>query len=548
MGVRGARQLALNESAAIAPLYAIGIFTLVGIAGVGFDYTRMMSLHSELQNAADQAALAGASQLDGKAGTCSRAATAARTFILNNTRFAKDGSSPAVTFQDEPGCDGTGRIRFWQDREGTTAATADANARYIEVFVDPRSTTFSLTPLIDLFSSGEMRAAAMAGLGASICKQPPIMICHPNPGTPFNADGRIGQGVVATGHSTGKGQAGGNASDGDVSGPTTGNTNMWAPGDFGFLQIPEPAVVPGDKKLARNARLLRALAYDDPPTDCISLEDNRVNTGNPQGLYDAINTRFGIYDFQSNENGGNVLAPCEGGACTAAPNVRSDVIPPVANGNGGGNGNGNGGGGGSSLNCQFKNNGFEFPADSAMFKPVGTGYNADTRYSEVWPLTRMGLPRDLCHYTSFGSGTGKCGTGTGRFGDGKWAREDYWQKNHSGVTRPTDWRTMTRYQTYLWENANARGQAPVCGKVGDAQRRVLTVAVVSNCADLTGTAKPVVIDEFVDMFLVEPSSDKRPYNQFKDAVYMEIIGKSTIAGNGVFGSQQVRRDVPYIVR
>lgn len=33
-----------------------------------------------------------------------------------------------------------------------------------------------------------------------------------------------------------------------------------------------------------------------------------------------------------------------------------------------------------------------------------------------------------------------------------------------------------------------------------------------------------------------------------DSVYMEIIGPSRLAGGGVAAAQQIRRDVPYLVR
>ena len=539
-----------NESAAIAPLYAVGIFTLVGMAGVAFDYTRMMSLHSELQNAADQAALAGATQLDGKGstgalpGACARATNAVRNFVTNNSRFETDSGSAQVTFQNEATCDAVGSIRFYQDRDGNTPATNDANARFIEVAVDPRSVRFSLTPLIDAFGSGPVRTLAMAGLGSSVCKQPPIMICHPDPGdednpNPFNADARKGQGVLATGHTTGKNaNAGGDPGDG-----STPNTH-WSPGNFGFLEIPNDST---------NGALLRALAYVNPPIDCISVEENEVSTGSPQGLYDAINTRFGIYDFPSTGGNGNVLGACEGsgqtaGLCPPANNVRMDMVKT-------GNGNNacklkksNGGGG----------NGFELPAAGQEFKPEMPSpysYSASTNYAAHTPA-RMGMPRDLCHYTSFNT-TGLCNnataTGTGRIGDGRWAREDYWDVEHPtyASTRPSNWATMTRYETFLWENQAAdRMDAPVCGSsVGDATRRVLTIAVVRNCKALRGGSVKVDIDEFVDVFLVEPSiDDSLRYNAFMDSIYFEIIGKSTIAGSGIFGSQEVRRDVPYLVK
>lgn len=522
---RSLGSLSSDESGAVAPTFAIAIVALVAVAGVGFDYTRMAALDSELQNAADQAALAGASQLDGKAGACARAVNAVRTYVTNNTRFANDARGSAITFQNETACDSTGRIRFWQNRDGTVAAANEAQARFIEVFVDSRVARYALTPLVDAFNSGEMNAAAMAGLGSSVCKVPPIMICSPDPSVPFNADARRGVGLVATGHSPG----GGNNTSNQGGQAGSGSNTTWAPGDFGFLQVQDANAT------SRNAALLKALAYANPPIDCVKIEENRVSTGNPQGLYDAINTRFGIYDFNSNGNG-NTLAPCEGGACPPAPNVRMD-FQKTGNSCKINRSAGNGG------------NGFKLPQSNE--------YNPDTRnspYNSAAAVSAapaaMGLPRDNCHYMNYPGG-GYCPGGTGRFGNGEWGRQDYFTKYHN-ASRPANWQTITRYETYLWElNGNMpTGGAPTCGlPAGDASRRVLTVAVVSNCAALSGASQPVVIDEWADVFLVEPSTDDaQRHNAFKDAIYMEIIGKSKIAGNGTYGSQEVRRDVPYLVR
>lgn len=511
-----------DDRGAIAVTYALAILPLIVVAGVGYDYSRMVSLDSELQNAADQAALAAATQLDKGDDSCARASNAAVDLLSNLTMLSNDGDGNQITFTGETECDATGFIRFYQDKEKENPATTGDEARFVEVFVNPREALYALTPVMATFnSSGDLNAAAFAGIGSAVCKVPPIMICSPDPTQPFNADSRVGEGIVATGHAPPNKSAGqgGNGSDAE-------NSN-WSPGNFGFLQIED-----GDAQ-SRNARLLQALAFANPPIDCVSVDGNRVNTGNPQGLYDAINTRFGIYDFPS--NGGSTLATCQGGACPPAPNVRMDH---VTNGNGNnacrmGSGNGNAG--------------YRMPNGGNEFNPIGTT-DSNNRYDTN--IARMGLPRDLCHYSSF-NGTGRCSVGAGgRFGDGIWSREDYFAVNH-GATRPTNWQSITRYQTYLWEITNSRGVAPaVCAPpAGDASRRVMTIAIVSNCAELSGTSREVEIDEWMDAFLVEPSTDNSArHNPFRDAVYFEIIGKSRLAGAGSYQSQNVRRDVPYLIQ
>ena len=66
---------------------------------MAFDYARMANLDTELQDAADQAALAAASQLDQTNGSIQRATAAAQSLLTNRTLMANDAnvSGTAVT-------------------------------------------------------------------------------------------------------------------------------------------------------------------------------------------------------------------------------------------------------------------------------------------------------------------------------------------------------------------------------------------------------------------------------------------------------------------
>src|SRR5258706_13282869 len=140
------RTLLKNSDGAVAPTIALSLVGLIAAGGVAFDYARLASMDTELQGAADQAALAAASQLDGQTGACSRAANAAQSMLLNETRMANDGNSGgrAITIPLETGCDATGQVRFWQNITKTTAATSDANAKFVEVTVDARTPKYAL--------------------------------------------------------------------------------------------------------------------------------------------------------------------------------------------------------------------------------------------------------------------------------------------------------------------------------------------------------------------------------------------------------------------
>lgn len=509
-----------DDSGAIAVTYALALTGLIMIAGVGFDFGRLAAMDSELQNGADQAALAGATQLDGRTGACARAAAAAVSLVSNPALTASENQMVSVA--SEPACDASGSIRFFQS-DKSTPATSDSNARFIEVTVDSRSADYAFTAIAGVLY-GTATATAMAGLGSSICKVPPMMICSPDPGSPFNAAGKVGWGLQATGHGNGRTGSGGTVS-------------AWGPGDFGFLEV----------GAGQNSQLVQSLAFKQVPLDCAPIDGTYPETGNPQALYDAINTRFDIYDFSSGN--GTTLGSCFSGNCPAASNVVKDLVKQntATNGNA----------------CRIHNSGWQLPPDNRQFWPKPTA-NADGSFNDTThspSIDAMGLPRDLCHYASFGSAcTGGAG---GRFGNGNWARIDYFKTNHPGGERPGNGNSITRYQTYKWELAqnnmphglnagsgNKQYGRPVCstGSADGIDRRVLTVAVVKNCGNLNGGSTKVEVDEWVDVFLVEPVVDARGNGNVADSVYMEIIGPSRLAGGGVAAAQQIRRDVPYLVR
>jgi hypothetical protein len=78
-------------------------------------------------------------------------------------------------------------------------------------------------------------------------------------------------------------------------------------------------------------------------------------------------------------------------------------------------------------------------------------------------------------------------------------------------------------------------------------RRVLQVAVGSNCSSLHGASTPVQIGAWVNMFLVEPglAPPGRQNGDGGNEIYLEVIGTVTPGGNA---AQIIRRDVPYLVR
>ena len=99
MGRQFIRDFLRNGDGAVAASYALALTGLVAVIGVGFDYAQLGTLDTELQNAADQAALAAATQLDGTSTAITRATTAASSLVVNRSLMANDGgaaSSPSA--------------------------------------------------------------------------------------------------------------------------------------------------------------------------------------------------------------------------------------------------------------------------------------------------------------------------------------------------------------------------------------------------------------------------------------------------------------------
>ena len=518
---------------AVAPTVALSLFALIGVGGIAFDYARLVSMDTELQGAADQAALAAATQLDGNDNACARAISAATArigadapWLANETRFANDSGGLLVETSVPAGgttCTSNPNVIFWQDENKAVAATTDATANFVEVRVQARRANYALTPVIGALSSGDIVAAAMAGMQSSFCRIPPLMICNPAEGTDdvFDGDDYAGDGILL------KARGGGNA---------------WAPGDFGFLAAGYDYSGGGGANVLR-----RVLGQENAVIECVSGARVTTEPGNMENVVDALNTRFDIYAQGGIANN----AICGAGQCPPDPNTRSDLVRPNVTPSG--------------QNCRPNdwtnepnwngNIGWSLP-------PKNRRYFAETANSTN--LAAMGFPRDRCH----ASWPENCAGG--RIGNGTWDATAYFRTNY-GWADVAAWTAATglpanttRYDVYKWELTQSRTPRPVSAlgamyahnkpicqptPVATTERRKLTVAVI-NCNGLAGreTRRPV---SWIDVFLLEPSVRREDAagnvrTQASD-VYIEVIGDATVVGDaGITAS--VVRSVPYLVQ
>jgi Flp pilus assembly protein TadG len=500
-----------NEGAAVAPTIALVLAALIALGGIAFDYARMAGLDTELQNAADQAALAAAGQLDGEDGARARATQAAQALVSNLTYFANDGGDTGVA---------VATVTFYRDYDAATGAkgpvaTTDEEANYVLVTVGARTANYALTPVVAAFSSGAMEASAFAGLGSAICNTPPVMMCNPSEpfgntdeDYPFDADALRGVGLRA------------------IAG------NSMTPGNFGFLET-------GFGSGASN--LSRALGYNSPPGECAPINGVTTKPGLNASVIDALNTRFDI--------SANGAAACPaGGTCSPSTNVRKDLI------------HGNGANSCGSTGQQ----GWQEPP--SPYRPT-TAAPITANYPNT-----MGHPRDMCHAVSYAGVCIDGHIGDGNWDRDAYFQVNYgWTSAAIWQAQTGLGANATRYEVYEWELAhssylsgnqtwtgsgNLHGNAtPVCRSPGvtpgptQVDRRRISAAVI-NCRaqGLNGSESDVPVLRWIDFFLVEPSWRRDSGNRTEATdIYVEVIGETVSGANGATGGQVLRRDVPRLI-
>ena len=543
-----------DNSAAVAPIVALSMFALIGAGGIAFDYARFATLDTEMQQAADQAALAAATQLDRADGARERARDAITSddkdrLAENLTRFANDDDDDNAAVEIET-------ITFCSEFDDSIQDNAaaceeiddgddegDAQARFVIVTTKIRAANYALTPIVGAFA-GNVAATAVAGVESSICNVAPLLVCAPSDDFPTDAD--IGKGIILK-------TAGGNA---------------WAPGNYGYLDFGNgnPAVL--------NALLGNGL------NGCQSTDDNQTEPGNKNAT-DAINTRMDVYAGNNKNDAANCV-PSTGVACPAQ-DTRKDMTLDMT---------------------------YELRQAKTLPQPTapncgtaatGNGNpNPSVTYATAFAQNGVSrqFGRDTCHYNGTCPTTG----GAQNFGDANWDRAGYIAANHPGETATTIATaigggaaagTLTRYQVYQWEIANmgsgkldpkAIGADTVTFKDQGANRtwtivkkcafnqprfasaasalvkdrRVLPI-VAANCDNLHGKGsafEDYIILRVFDIFLTEPSLQRSAANTGiggattgtdDKEIYGEVIGPGQPVG-GSGGFQYYTRSRPYLVR
>ena len=535
-----------DKGAAVAPTVALSLFGLVAVGGLAFDYARMAAMDTELQQAADQAALAAATQLDRFEGAQARAAAAiqaddnADRLAANFTRFANDDEGAtvqitAITFCSEFDDEEPDNV------EACTVADGDGDSRFVIVETQARVANFALTPIVSAFNSGPIAASAVAGVESSICNVAPLLVCVPDATFPSEDD--IGKGMLLK--------------------PLDGIS-----GNFGLLDFGN----------GNNAVIDALMGHG--LNGCQSTDDNQTEPGT-KNVTDAVNTRMDVYagspltnDVSKTCDMNKTLKPGDpdptGAGCPAFnagkdmsrtetyvidtdPAQTVEPNAPVCGDDG------------------TDDSGVAFPGELTL----GAAHALDTG--------TKGFQRDDCHYL-------EAGCADGNIGDGTWDFDGYMAANHPGVADTSVVGGTSRYAVYVWERDNdatsgrlapvtvaapaptsevkkIKGKdrkvwtfvkrcnyhRPVYGKTNypeQKDRRILPV-VAANCDDLNG--KGAAYEDYTllrvfDVFLTEPSLQRAAPRATDDKeIYGEIIGPAETE-QGSSGFQYYAKSKPYLVR
>jgi len=251
-----------DQSGAIAVYIGLLLLVLAGVGALTLDLGRLFVTGTETQSYVDAAALAGAYQLDGQAGSRARATEAVNDKLFTNIQVLGALNSGAATHSIT-----IDSITFLSSLIGNVAATSDADANFIQVSASSTDVENSLIGILGGPDTSKAVRAATAGNTQVICEIPPLMMCNPNE-TVSDTSFYVPAGSQYIAKYTGPGAG-------------------MAPGTFGLLD--SPTCGQGSKCIAE------LLGHRRPASGCFSATVD-IRPGQANGVRNALNTRFDMYE------------------------------------------------------------------------------------------------------------------------------------------------------------------------------------------------------------------------------------------------------------
>jgi Flp pilus assembly protein TadG len=311
-----------NTDGAVA-IYAAFVSALIMGAGVlALDFGKAALLKSQMQNAADSAALSAAMQLDGQVGAVERATAVAEDALNLGSSISDQGDKFSLAWTP----------RFYStydpDTDSGTLTTSSADALYVEIVMSMEDVTIIMEPILAMISTVsnnidtfQVNARAVATPSHIICDPSPFFICNPNePDAPTaNSDYDL---LESSNKNAGrqikiKGGAGAGAS--------------FAPGEFGLL-CPDP-----DTYGNCGAKAINDALGNEPSGVCKEVVEVETAPGTKLNqVVNGINERFGLYgNPQPNPKAKpakDIIGHAKDPDVVAALNAGTDV-PYLGNGN-----------------------------------------------------------------------------------------------------------------------------------------------------------------------------------------------------------------------
>lgn len=486
---------------------AILLPAFLGIAALAVDIGRLYSLQTQLQNAADAAALAAAAELDGREDAIARADAAIANLLANEQSFGNVGRADVAV----------GTVRYLtsvpaSDAAPLTAFTTDAaSARFVEVDVTPVRLDF-IFPIVGGLNGGDTRAAAVAGRTEVACSFVPLFICNP-------FEGNNAQSLYQ-------------AAQNDLErrrqyilkfGPGNGGNHQWGPGNFGYLEA----------QGGGGASAIADEIASGSPSQCFAFAGADVQPGNKTSVNRGVNVRFDMYEGSMKKNRGN-------SAYRPALNTVRGYTYNGAN----------------ACNADANTDAYGLPQDSSFSNLIG--YDQPRVGNGNWDFVTY-LQRN--HWRQ---GAGSPPTSVTINNSVSGADVTY-AINYAARTVLPAGQLPSRHDVYRWEIDNNRipnyngytiksptkadptgtkeragaacynGSAPA----GGVERRYIYTAIV-NCgayrADLTGNSgAPIPVVAYARMFITQPVER---HDSSNGAIYAEIAGlEEAGAGSDVFRAE-----------
>ena len=466
-------QLWNDRDGAILPYVAIMLVAIFALSALAIDASRLMNVQTQLQNAADALALAGATELDRRPDSIIRAEAAIHDLIANPV--AGGGIGQVAEVAD---IDFLRSLPASDDLPVTSANLTDdpTLTAYVRITVKPVAMSMifpmSLLPERRTISVG---AQAVGGYDQIVCNATPVFVCNPYETSGMSyyqaTQALIAADQVSARHSQLVRLARSQFKNGGFSA-----------GDFGYLApatgfLPDSACGPyGESGIPQALAATRVQA-------CFRLSGVHLVPSDDQPAMDGLNTRFDLY--------ANAFRSCRD--YPPDLNVRKGFT--------------------AINNVDWCDN--AIPASRGWPMPVASAAALPVDQNMIIPATQSFDPN-----VTLGSGVWNCAA--------------YWSTAHNigpGKDSPppgcTASATIARYDVYRYElnflndrSVGVEYGAPQCVRAGVPNRRVITAAIV-NCGSspvpVLSDAHGVPVAGFARFFLVLPAesgANGNPYAEF----------------------------------